>query len=64
MNTPMIKVASPMTDVMTSMVLQLIFNPPKMTSNSPVWAWTVDALQSTKEQPAHELMPPAAPCRS
>ena len=52
MNTPMIKVASPVTDVMTSMVLQLIFNPPKMTSNSPVWAWTVEALCSANKQHA------------
>ena len=52
MNTPMIKVASPVTDVMTSMVLQLIFNPPEMTSYCPVWAWTVEALQSANKQHA------------
>lgn len=29
---------------MTNMALQLLVNPPKMTSNSPVWAWTVAQL--------------------
>ncbi len=29
---------------MTSVALQLMVNPPKMTSNSPVWAWTVAQL--------------------